>query len=276
MPYLGEAIDSLLSQSFPRFELLVIDDGSQDATPELLQQYATRDQRVRVITRPAEGMRAAVNLGLSVARAEIIARMDADDISLTDRFEKQFQFLNTHPHVVAVGGQVWAMDESSTRMFAIHYPTDSAVIEATLLSGTNCMNHPTMMYRKAAVLGVGGYQEEYPTDDFGLWLRLIETGKLANVPDFVLQYRYQAKESSIEKHKQQQRAARRVLEAALTRRGLPLPQEMPPDYAPQKVSRIHHHWAMSAIRDGFRDAARKHAWMAVKMEPTNLHGGGRY
>ncbi len=269
--YLESAVRSVLEQTFQNFELLAINDGSTDESAAMLEQLAREDQRVRVIHIPKSGMRTAVNHGLSIAKADIVARMDQDDICLPDRFEKQYRYLESHPEVLGVGGAAWAMDEAGMVMFTIHCPAQWATIERLLWSGTNCFIHPAMMYRKAVVLEVGAYQDEYPTDEYGLWLRMSERGELRNLQDVVLKYRMTASQRSIEKHRQQREAAKRVLAAACERRGLPGVSELAPDYSPTTVAGIHHHWAMSAVAHGQWVAGRKHAWAAMTQQPANLH-----
>src|SRR3954469_1098404 len=100
--YVAEAIDSVLAQTFGDFELILVDDGSTDGSLDILRGYEKRDPRVRVISRPNTGIVGALNDGLKLARGEFIARIDADDASLPNRFEKEIAFLRAHPDVVIV------------------------------------------------------------------------------------------------------------------------------------------------------------------------------
>ncbi|TWU41193.1 putative glycosyltransferase EpsE [Novipirellula aureliae] len=269
--YVGLAISSILTQSFSEFEFLIIDDGSSDQTPALLKHAADQDHRIRLITQATDGVRVALSRGLESARGQYIARMDADDIALPDRLEKQVTYLDSHPGVVGVGGQTWAIDSDDLRLFPIELPTDPEAIEQSLLSGKNCISNPTTMLRRRAVQIAGGYKDEYPTDDYGLWLRLLEVGPLHNQADFVLEYRLHAAQTTLSKHQSQLTAAHRIVNEARERRGLPLLAELPPDHSPASIARIHHHWAMSAAQSGQWKAARKHAKYAITMEPANLH-----
>jgi len=270
-PYVRIAIESVLGQSFRDFELIVLDDGSDDGTLLELNDIAQQDRRVCVVPLPRSGMRIAVNHGLELARAELIARMDADDICEPSRLEQQIAFLQKHPHVVALGAFAWAIDPDGDRLYPIDLPTKHEDMRSRLLNGSNCFIHPAVMYRKDGVVQVGGYQDDYPTDDYGLWLRLSEIGELANIPKYLLQYRVAAKESSIDKHRQQLAAAERILAEHYRSRGLGTPPTLPADYSPQSVPRIHHHWAMSAAKHRQWSASRKHSRAAIMQEPTNIH-----
>src|SRR5436305_9543595 len=108
--YIGVAVDSVLSQTFSDFEFIIVDDGSTDGSAEILREYAGRDPRIRLISRPNTGLGFALNEALAVARAPFIARMDADDECLPERFEKQIQYLRNHPECVLLGSRVLWID----------------------------------------------------------------------------------------------------------------------------------------------------------------------
>ncbi len=108
--HLASALDSVLAQTFTDFEIIAVDDGSRDDTLDLLRQYESRDPRVRVLSRPNTGIVGALNDGMRLARADLIARMDGDDLCLPDRFEKQVAYLQQHPDCVLVGSQVLLID----------------------------------------------------------------------------------------------------------------------------------------------------------------------
>src|SRR5688500_15808321 len=101
--YLREAVESILAQTLADFEFIIIDDGSTDASPQILREYAARDSRIRLVSRPNTGIVKAANEGIGMARAKYLARMDSDDVSLPHRFATQVKYLDEHPDCVLVG-----------------------------------------------------------------------------------------------------------------------------------------------------------------------------
>ena len=98
--YLAEAIESILNQTFQDFEFIIVDDGSTDQTPEILRSYANKDSRIQIVTNPINrGIGYSRNRGIALSRGEYIANMDADDLCLPERFEKQVRFLDSHPDI---------------------------------------------------------------------------------------------------------------------------------------------------------------------------------
>lgn len=189
--FLQPAIDSILSQTFPDFELIVIDDGSTDATPDVLARAVSADKRVRVLSDGRRGLVGALNAGLAAARAPLVARMDADDISRPDRFALQVAFLRDNPDVGVVGGQMASIDGEGLPLGAgTTFPTASDAIVVALLSGHSVVAHPTVMGRRDVLTGVGGYRPAYQSaEDLDLWLRVSERTALAVVDRVVLDYR---------------------------------------------------------------------------------------
>jgi glycosyltransferase involved in cell wall biosynthesis len=187
--FLREAIESVLVQTLAEFELIVIDDGSTDSTPEILDAYCRMDPRV-VVERIARGGRpAALNHGFALARAPFVARLDADDVALPTRLARQRDFLVGHEAVAVVGGAVAFIDAGGNVFAEWQYPLTDAEIRRTFARATP-IAHPAVMVRKAAFDGVGGYRPAFgDADDVDLWLRLAERNDLANVPDLVIRYR---------------------------------------------------------------------------------------
>jgi hypothetical protein len=187
--YLEPAIDSILGQTFGDFEFVIVNDGSTDATPEVLRRYQAADPRVRVFHQEKAGLVASLNRGCGHARAAYIARMDADDVAFPERFARQVEFLEVHPAVAVVGSAVVRIDGTGREIKRNICPTTHAAIVEALREYT-CFTHPSVMLRAEALAAVGGYRPAYgPAEDYDLWLRLSERYELANLPDPLLYYR---------------------------------------------------------------------------------------
>ncbi|MGH7307979.1 MAG: glycosyltransferase family 2 protein [Candidatus Rokuibacteriota bacterium] len=180
-PYLREALAGVLAQTFTDFELLAIDDGSTDGSLEVLRRCA--DPRLRVVSRPHEGVVRTMNAALALAQAELIARADADDVCLPERLERQVQFLTAHPGVALVGGVM----RSGARLF--EYPCDAARMRWLALYQSPVAN-TTILFRRRAALAVGGYPEDYQlVDDYPFVSRLLGRYDAANLPEPVVLHR---------------------------------------------------------------------------------------
>lgn len=192
--YLAEAVRSVLDQTFTDFELVVVDDGSTDRTAEILASFS--DARLRVIRFPENrGIVAALNAGIHGSESELIARMDADDICMPRRFERQVAFLDAHPDVMLCG--TWTHqfgDESGI----LRPPVKSEQIRARLFFGW-AMDHPSVMMRRSFLEQHGlEYDETFPhSEDFDFFIRTGELGGLANVPEVLVRTRAHKDEVSV-------------------------------------------------------------------------------
>ena len=187
--YLGEAIKSILSQSFEDFELILIDDGSNDGSLAVMRSFEAEDTRIRIISRANKGLIFSLNEAIAQARGEYIARMDADDIALTERFRKQIEFLDANPDVSLCGCCINII--RGNRTFKAR--PQPATHEAAKVQLLFCppVPHPAVMFRKSFVDKYGlTYSMEYThCEDYELWSRWIEYGKLANLSDYLMCYR---------------------------------------------------------------------------------------
>lgn len=195
--YLSMAIDSILNQSLPDIELLVIANNCSDELWAGLQALSAQDMRLRPIRTPLGQLPYNLNVGLHQARGEFIARMDADDLALPLRLERQLHFLQANHNISVVGGCYEHIDE---RGCIIGHPTklrfNPEEIHARM-PYESCMPHPTVMMRRADVLKVGGYAYGLYAEDWDLWLRMRRAGMcFANLSDIVLHYRIHAGQST--------------------------------------------------------------------------------
>jgi len=219
--YIRAATESILSQTFTDFEFIIINDGSTDGTLDILEEYAQQDRRIRLISRENKGLVATLNEGVGLAKGSLIARMDADDIALPERFQQQIDFLNTHEETVCVGGCAIIIDESGRELTLLKVPANDEKIQEELLKGHASVFHPAVMYRKKSVQQVGLYRKDfYPAEDLDLWLRLGEQGNIANLNTTVIKYRFLSNSISGRMAKQQNDAARAATETAWERRGV--------------------------------------------------------
>ncbi|MBL0183798.1 MAG: glycosyltransferase [Chitinophagaceae bacterium] len=187
--YIGEAIGSVLNQSFTDFELLIINDGSTDATEKIIRSFS--DERIRLINQANQGVSAALNIGLLNANAELIARVDADDICLPCRLEKQFNFLRTHPDYVLVGSDAAYVDRNGDFVFLLAYPAYSDAEIKNLPIAICPFSHVTVMYRKQAALEAGMYDvNAHSFEDHLLWHKLMKKGKVSNLKETLMKVRF--------------------------------------------------------------------------------------
>ena len=183
LPYIEQAVASVLAQDHPSFELLVVDDGSTDGTGDFLA--AIDDPRVRVLSRPHEGRVAALNTAVGAARGIYLANLDADDLALPGRLALSCDFLEKNPQVGAVGSatQQYAVEGATTPRPPRRLPrTDRAIRWWFLIR--NPMFHSSVTYRTSAVRELGGFDPAYNTmdDDADMLLRIAARHRLTNLP----------------------------------------------------------------------------------------------
>lgn len=193
-----QAVGSILAQSLERFELILVDDGSQDGTPARLSSWASRDDRVRVIPREHAGIITALNAGLTHCRAPYVARMDADDLAHPERLARQVGALDAHPELAVVGSLVEGFPPGDVREgFRIYIDwlnrlvTHEDIVREIFIESP--LAHPSVCIRRRWLEEVGGYQEHGWPEDYDLWLRLYLAGaRFAKVPEVLLYWREHA------------------------------------------------------------------------------------
>lgn len=178
--WLEEAINSVLNQSFKEFEFIIIDDGSNDDTLKIIQQFAARDHRIVVIAKPNTGLADSLNIGLAKARGEWIARLDADDICTPDRLKQQYAYARTGQGIVFVGSGLTIIDEYGDALKTHHYPLQHAFLLKRLRTLQPFPAHSSAFYLTSAARKINGYRPRITrAEDLDLWLRLSEMGELA-------------------------------------------------------------------------------------------------
>jgi glycosyltransferase involved in cell wall biosynthesis len=183
--YLREAIESILSQTLQNIEFLIIDDGSTDSSIEIIKSY--NDNRIRFVQNEQNfGITYSLNRGIQLASTELIARMDADDISHPTRLEKQYMYAQKYPEIALISS--WIRRINSDGKFEKISGLDSYDIYYTLLFSPRGIYHPVVMFRKSAVLDVGLYSKKY-AEDFNLWCKMIKKHRFHVIPEPLLDYR---------------------------------------------------------------------------------------
>lgn len=185
--FLADAVRSILGQTYKDFELIIVDDGSTDATADILSDVAKKDLRVRLIRNESNlGIVQALNKGLSICQGEYVVRMDADDISASNRLSKQIAVMENEPEISVLGASVSYIDAEGKSLGVVR---ESRVDKSLLYA--NPLLHPTVVIRKKALDKIGArYEDKYLyAEDYFLWLRLSKEGKIGTIPDVVLNYR---------------------------------------------------------------------------------------
>jgi glycosyltransferase involved in cell wall biosynthesis len=182
-PYTDRAIPGILAQTFKDFEWILVDDGSQDRTPEILGDLARRDSRVRVFTPGRLGLAAAANYGVGQAQGHYIARQDFDDTSYPERLRRQAAFLDAHPEVGVVGTYYMLVDENRRERYVRMPPTDHSSITAALARYIPFAN-TLVMFRREVWAQAGGYPQVADLEDLRLWIIAAKRGwRFANIPE---------------------------------------------------------------------------------------------
>jgi glycosyltransferase involved in cell wall biosynthesis len=215
--YLQRSLASVLEQSFDDFELVVVDDGSTDATPAILAALAAQDTRVRVLRQENQGLTAALRRGCDEARGELIARHDADDLSLPERFARQVECLRRDIDAAFVTCWSQALGPRDEPLYEVR--TGAGALEALLGDHAGPAGHGSVMFRAHAYRQAGGYRPEFRyAQDWDLWLRLAECGPLACASDVLYSFRVNEHSISAKRRSQQLRLAALARRCANARR----------------------------------------------------------
>ena len=193
--YIGLAIDSILAQTFQSWELILIDDGSTDATIAIIERYCKEDKRIRLERNvTTKGLAYSLNKGVELAKSDIIVRADADDLNLSNRFEEQFEFLQRHPEIDFVGTGVFFIDEEGLTLGQYHLPEVHDDI-ASVAYSNSCFFHPSVALRRGVLIKIGLYNVTFMrAQDKELWIRGLKLGcRYANLRRPLVKYRITSK-----------------------------------------------------------------------------------
>ena len=186
--YIAKSIQSILDQTYPFFEFIIVNDGSTDSTLQIIRSFS--DSRIVVIDKPNTGLPDSLNKGIECARYDWIARMDGDDIATPDRFERQVSYINNNSAVI--GGQFISIDEEGNAISGkvSNKPLTYRKCRSALLFGMSPLAHPTVLLKKEILVKYGGYDVNFrAAQDLELWSRLIPFVEIFNIPDPILFYR---------------------------------------------------------------------------------------
>ena len=190
--YVGDAVESVLGQTFEDFEFIIVEDASTDATPEILESYAVRDHRIRLIRNEANlGLIRSLNRGLELAKGEFVARIDADDLCRPQRLERQVSFLDDNSDHVLVGASYDAIDEQGRLLWSKITTYDDVQVR-WIARFRVPLGHSGATFRR---LGPSGqpwqYDERFEAaEDYDLWQRMMQCGRAAVLPDLLFAYRF--------------------------------------------------------------------------------------
>ena len=272
--FVARAVRSVLASRFANLELLLLDDGSKDASARLATEAAAGDPRLRVVPLPHGGIAAARNAGLRAARGELLANADADDVVLPDRIARQVAYLDAHPECVAVSARslVVDVDEVPLRIAGRYFAHED--IDRWLLAGHGgALGGESAMFRTEVARRIGGYADHLQStgEDHDLWLRMAEVGRLAVLPQVLTLYRLHGTNVSVGSDS----AARRLpitldnLARAFARRGITDRQPAKLPAPPLRRAESLGNAALVRAHRGDRLGALTRALVAVLLDPRD-------
>ncbi len=206
--HLERALSSVLAQTMTGIELVVVDDGSVDATPEILDRHRD-DDRLKILRKHRnEGLVAALNDGLDHCSGELVARLDADDVAHPNRLARQVAAFERDPGLVLCA-TAYRMVSPDGTLIRVGTPPEFHAELVLAMIGGNRISHPSVMYRRSSVLAVGGYDPRwFPVEDYDLWFRLLAHGRFVGLPEIELTY--EARPGSISAQRAEEQASLQV------------------------------------------------------------------
>lgn len=201
---LDESVASILRQTFPDFELLIMDDGSTDKTWAMLENFSRKDPRIKIFRQQKAGNSKGRNTLIEKSSCDLIANMDADDYSLPERLKKQHEYMTSHPDTILVSTYAKIIEMNHPEKWRMSTAFEEDILNRWYLSIIPPFIHSSVMFRKSAFIKAGGYKsEEFPAEDYGLWIRMKKFGKLNTIPEVLVEYRMYPKGVSVNNYRKQ-------------------------------------------------------------------------
>lgn len=195
--WLGDSIQSIIMQTYKNFEFIIINDGSNDSSLQIINEFAANDSRIRVYTKHNSGLADSLNHGLAKAKGDWVARIDADDICDPQRLEKQLEYSRTDSNLVLIGSGLTLIDDNGHKGMTYHYPNNHSRLMRRLSKGLPFFPHSSAFFKLSAVKKLGGYRTEFNrSQDQDLWLRLGELGKILSIREPLVQIRKHSQQIS--------------------------------------------------------------------------------
>jgi glycosyltransferase involved in cell wall biosynthesis len=188
--YLTLSIESILSQTYKDIEFIIVDDGSTDDTQKVVNRYAVKDPRIRLLFNETNvGSAASMNTAIRVAKGKYIARQDGDDISMPERISRQVEYLETHLHIALLATRTMHIDQFGRQMSATPFPGNAELIMSNLIAGDNCLAQPSIMFRNHLDLF---YRDKfYYSEDYDFYLRILfNKHSIECLDDILVYYRF--------------------------------------------------------------------------------------
>ena len=277
--YLRPAIESILAQTFTDFEFIIIDDGSTDSTRGIIAEYAGRDDRIVLIPNGNNlGLTPSLNKGLDAARGELIARMDADDISYPQRLEKQIEYMTGNPDVCLVAASYERIDENGEILSRESMAPGKERLRA-MMRKTCSIVHGSVMYRRKPILDLGKYREYcLHNEDYDLWLRIVDKHDIDILPDILYKFRITSQSIAFAKRDEMEHYRALVLRFAKERQLYGKDTyEQAADYPKpgttsfrRRMSKFHYRRGVTVMGLNARKRARGELWKSITYEPTRL------
>ncbi len=270
--YLVAAVESILNQSYDNFEFIIINDGSTDKSLEILQNYSKKDKRIKLISRENKGLVHTLNEGLGLIHTPFVARMDADDIALPTRFEKQMQYLSNNNDCLLLGTRVIIIDTDGDEIcemgdYFFHQEIDQGLLEKK----GQLIYHPSVIIRKSILDQLGGYRNKYPhVEDLDLFLRISELGKIENLREPLLKYREHTSKIGHLHRNEQIIQINDLIKETYARRKLTYTEASIDSSAVHNEIESWKIWAWWALKAGNIKSAKKYALKLLLASPFSL------